>query len=53
MAASFRETLKEVLQDAPEASASHIEALREDGRPVPQGSGIVVAAVTVAAKLAK
>jgi len=41
------ETIEGVLEDAPGAMASHIEALREDGQPVPETGGIVVATVVV------
>lgn len=43
------ETLDEILQDAPDAIASHVEALRADGQAVPVDNAIVVATVTVAA----
>ncbi len=34
-------TIEELLQDARGASASHLEALREDGRPAPQEQVII------------
>lgn len=43
------ETVEEVREDAPQAIASHVEALREDGQPVPGDNDIVVATVTVPA----
>jgi predicted RNase H-like HicB family nuclease len=41
------ETLDDLLEDAPRAIKSHLEALREDGQAVPHGSGIVIATVKV------
>jgi predicted RNase H-like HicB family nuclease len=41
------ETIDEVLEDAPGAIASHIQALREDGQDAPRDSAIVVATVSV------
>ncbi len=42
------ETLEELLEDAPAAIASHLEALREDGQPVPAGTSIIIATVRAA-----
>jgi predicted RNase H-like HicB family nuclease len=39
------ETIEELLGDAPEAIASHILALRDDGQPVPEAGAIIVATV--------
>lgn len=39
------ETVEDLLADAPAAIASHLEALREAGQPVPQDRGIIVATV--------
>ena len=39
------ETVEELLADAPAAIASHLEALREDGQPVPQDRNIIIATV--------
>lgn len=39
------ETVDELLSDAPAAIASHLEALREDGQPVPSEGGIIIATV--------
>jgi predicted RNase H-like HicB family nuclease len=41
------ETLDDLLEDAPGAIQSHLEALREDGQSVPHGSRIVIATVKV------
>lgn len=41
------EALEEVLAEGRAAIASHLEALRADGRPVPSESGIVIATVAV------
>ncbi len=43
------ESIKEVLEEAPVAIASHIDALREDGQTVPEGSGVLLATVAVPA----
>ncbi|HLZ69863.1 MAG TPA: type II toxin-antitoxin system HicB family antitoxin [Dehalococcoidia bacterium] len=40
------ESLEDLLGDARGAIASHIEALREDGQPVPPG-GVIVASVNL------
>ena len=37
------ETIEELLDDARGAIQSHVEALKEDGQPVPRSSSIVVA----------
>ena len=42
------ETLESLLEDAPDAIAPHIEALRQDGQPFPQEGGVVIATVKVA-----
>ena len=42
------ETLEELLADAPDAIASHLEALKEDGQPVPADNGIIIATVRAA-----
>ena len=42
------ETIDEVLEDAPKAVASHLEALREDGQAVPADQGIIIATVRAA-----
>jgi antitoxin HicB len=39
------ETIEELLDEAPLAIAAHIEALREDGQPVPRPRGVVLATV--------
>lgn len=39
------ETVEELLADAPAAIASHLEALRENGQPVPQDRNIIIATV--------
>lgn len=41
------ETIDELLNDVREAIASHIAALKDDGRDVPQENGIIVATVTL------
>ena len=45
------ETFEELLADAPDAIASHIAALREDGQIVPRNGRIVVATVRVSESL--
>lgn len=40
------ETIEDLLDDAPQAIASHLEALREDGQPAPKPRGVVLATVT-------
>jgi predicted RNase H-like HicB family nuclease len=44
------ETLEDLLEDAPHAIASHMEALREGGQIVPQDTRIVLATVVVPAR---
>lgn len=39
------ETLEELLEDARSAIASHLEALREEGRPAPSGEGLLITTV--------
>ncbi len=39
------ETVEELLADAREAIASHIEALKENGQPVPAGQQLIIATV--------
>ena len=41
------ETLEEVLDDAPVAIASHLEALREEGRSAPRDASVILATITV------
>lgn len=36
------ETLEELLEDAPDAIGSHLEALREDGQELPRDGRIIV-----------
>lgn len=43
------DTLEVVLEQAPTAIVSHIEALREDGQAVPESNAIIIAAVTAPA----
>ncbi len=40
-----RETIEELLEEARGAIVSHLEALREDGHPIPADQGIIVATV--------
>jgi predicted RNase H-like HicB family nuclease len=40
------ETIEELLADAPLAVASHLEALRQDGQPLPKPRAVVLATVT-------
>jgi predicted RNase H-like HicB family nuclease len=40
------ETIEELLADSPRAIASHLEALREDGQPLPKPRSVVLATVT-------
>jgi predicted RNase H-like HicB family nuclease len=40
------ETIEELLDDAPRAIASHLEALQEDGQPLPRPRSVVLAIVT-------
>ena len=40
------ETIEEVLEDAPKAAQSHIEALHEFGQPIPQES-LVFASIRI------
>jgi predicted RNase H-like HicB family nuclease len=42
------ETVEDLLREAPEAIASHIQALKEDGQPVPGGNGIIIATARTA-----
>lgn len=39
------ETVEDLIEDARAAIASHIEALREEGRGVPSSQGILIATV--------
>jgi predicted RNase H-like HicB family nuclease len=39
------ETIEDLLADAPSAIASHLDALREDGQPLPKPHGVVLATV--------
>jgi predicted RNase H-like HicB family nuclease len=39
------ETIEEVLQRAPDAVASHLEALREDGQELPRDERIIITTV--------
>lgn len=39
------ETIEDLLDDAPAAIASHLEALKESGQPIPEDRGIIVATV--------
>ena len=39
------ETVEDLLDDARTAILSHMEALREEGRPTPSGQGILIATV--------
>ncbi|HEX2171194.1 MAG TPA: type II toxin-antitoxin system HicB family antitoxin [Dehalococcoidia bacterium] len=41
------ETLEELLEDARGAIASHLDALREEGRSIPAGTGVLIATVRV------
>lgn len=41
------ETVEEILDDMKEAIASHLEALREEGRPIPEGQEVLLATVRV------
>jgi predicted RNase H-like HicB family nuclease len=43
------ETLEEVIADARGAIASHLEALREDGQPIPSAADILIASVALTA----
>lgn len=40
------ETVEEVLNDARGAITAHLAALEEDGQPLPEESGILIATVT-------
>ncbi len=40
------ETIEDLLDDAPRAIASHLEALHEDGQPLPRPRSVVLATVT-------
>jgi antitoxin HicB len=40
-------TIEELLDDGPGAIASHVEALKEDGRHVPLDASVILATVTV------
>ena len=46
------ETVEDLLSDAPEAIATHVAALRGDGQPVPQGTGVLIATVKAEASAA-
>ena len=39
------ETIEDLMDDAPAAIASHIEALRGDGREVPEPRSVIIATV--------
>jgi hypothetical protein len=39
------ETVEELLSEAPNAIASHIQGLEGDGQPVPEGGGVIIATV--------
>ncbi|MGH2558590.1 MAG: type II toxin-antitoxin system HicB family antitoxin [Thermomicrobiales bacterium] len=39
------ETLEDLLSDAPDAIASHVEALRDDGQTIPDENPIIVTTV--------
>ena len=39
------EALEEVIEEAREAIKSHLDALRDDGQPIPEEGGIIVATV--------
>jgi predicted RNase H-like HicB family nuclease len=39
------ETVEELLREAPEAISSHVQALKADGQPIPEGNGIIIATV--------
>ncbi len=41
------ETIEEVLAEAPEAIAAHLEALREDGQPVPNTGSIIITTIKI------
>lgn len=41
------ETVEQLLEDAPKAIASHLEALREDGQLIPMDGRIIVATVRI------
>ena len=42
------ETVEEVLVEAPEAIATHLEALRADGQPVPTTGRIIITTIKLA-----
>lgn len=46
------ESIEEVLHDAPQAIASHLDALRADGRPIPRSHDQILIA-TVSAPLSE
>ena len=41
------ESIEDLLEDARQSIAAHLDALREDSRPLPEGSGILIATVRV------
>ena len=41
------ETVEELLDEARAAIISHLEALKEDGRPAPEGSSLLIATIRV------
>jgi predicted RNase H-like HicB family nuclease len=41
------ETVEEVLVEAPEVIAAHLEALREDGQPVPSTDSFIITTVKI------
>jgi predicted RNase H-like HicB family nuclease len=43
------ETVEQAIADARTAIASHLEALRENGQPVPAGSSVLVTTIAVPA----
>lgn len=43
------ETIEELLDEARAAIASHLDALREDGRAAPSGDGVLIATIHVSA----
>lgn len=40
-----RESVEDLLEDAPAAIAAHVTALREDGQAVPEASPVTIATV--------
>ena len=41
------ETVEEVLEDAPDAVGSHLDALRDDGQQIPADDRVLIATVRV------